>query len=99
MNRRTSITHPLEIAQISVGDSLGRVGLTFCPGKHQESAMSGPWSRDLDLDLDFDAIEAWGAAAVLTLVEDHELEQLGVARMGLRQRASGWPRPVAEHWY
>ena len=80
MSGRTSITHPLSIAELSAGSSLGRVGLTFCPGKQQQSAMSGPWARDLDLDLD--AIEAWGAAAVVTLVEDHELEQLGVARMG-----------------
>jgi ADP-ribosyl-[dinitrogen reductase] hydrolase len=30
------------------------------------------------LDLDLDIISAWGAKAVLTLIEDHEFETLGV---------------------
>ncbi|MFC3175021.1 ADP-ribosylglycohydrolase family protein [Novosphingobium bradum] len=82
---RTSLTHPIEIATISAGtgataSNWGRVGLTFCPGKHQASAFSGAWARDLGLDLD--AVAAWGAAAVVTLVEDHELAALNVERMG-----------------
>ena len=80
MDGRTSITHPLLIAEVSAGPSLGRVGLTFCPGKRQSGAVSGSWARDLGLDLD--AIEAWGAAAVVTLVEQDELEQLGVVGIG-----------------
>ena len=55
---------------------MGRVGITFCPGKHQSDAMSGTWSRDLDTDLD--TIENWGAAAVVTLIEGHEMASLGV---------------------
>jgi ADP-ribosyl-[dinitrogen reductase] hydrolase len=84
---RTSVTHPLAIAEISpsfnlgaVSSGIGKVGLTFCPGKKQASAATGAWDRDLALDLD--AIEAWGAAAVVTLVEDHELESLEVAGLG-----------------
>ena len=32
---RTSITDPLRIAEIEAGPGMGRVGLTFCPGKKQ----------------------------------------------------------------
>jgi len=42
--------------------------------------MSGFWDRDLGLDLD--AIRHWGAAAVVTLVEDHELTLLRVKQLG-----------------
>lgn len=77
---RTSITHPLQIAEIAAGPGLGKVGLTFCPGKKQPGARTGAWDRDLGLDLD--AIAQWNAAMVVTLVEDHELEKLEVA--GLR---------------
>lgn len=77
---RTSITHPLQIAAIPAGPGMGRIGLTFCPGKHQPHAATGAWARDLDLDLD--AVAAWGAAAVVTLIEAAELAALNVAAMG-----------------
>jgi hypothetical protein len=35
---------------------------------------SGPWNRDLSVDVE--AIKKWGAAVVVTLVEQHELETL-----------------------
>jgi ADP-ribosyl-[dinitrogen reductase] hydrolase len=63
--KRTSLTHPLEIAVISAGAEFGRVGITFCPGKYDRHAMSGEWDRDLTVDLD--AVRDWGAAAVVTL--------------------------------
>ena len=74
--KKTSTSHPLQIAAIVAGAGLGRVGLTFCPGKKDGHAMSGAWDRDLGLDLD--AVKAWGAAAVVTLVEAHELTLLRV---------------------
>jgi ADP-ribosyl-[dinitrogen reductase] hydrolase len=77
---KTSLTHPLQIAEIEAGKDLGRVGLTFCPGKHDESAMTGSWYRDLGMDLD--AVKAWGAAAVVTLVTERELDLLGVKPLG-----------------
>jgi len=77
---RTSITRPLQIATIPAGPGLGRVGLTFCPGKTQRSAMSGAWARDLDVDLD--AVAGWGAAAVVSLIEEHEFAQLQVTALG-----------------
>lgn len=78
--KRTSVTHPLEIAALSAGPTFGRVGITFCPGKYDRHATSGYWDRDLSLDLD--AIRDWGAAAVVTLVEPKELIILRVERLG-----------------
>ena len=82
---RTSITHPLHIATLEPGPGLGRIGLTLCPGKRQPHAFTGAWERDLAADLA--AIEQWGAAVVVTLVEPHELASLGVADLGARVRA------------
>ena len=77
---RTSLSHPLQIATLTAGPNMGRIGLTFCPGKKQPHAATGGWDRDLALDLD--AVAAWGATAVVTLVEDHELLALKVPGMG-----------------
>lgn len=68
----------------------GTIGITFCPGKQQHSAFSGQWSRDLAIDLD--AIRDWGAAAVVTLVEDHELASLKVQHLGsaVQARHMAW---------
>jgi len=87
---RTSITHPLEIAEVAAGPGLGKVGLTFCPGKKQPGARTGAWERDLGLDLD--VIADWNAAMVVTLLENHELEKLGVAglRAEVEARHMGW---------
>ncbi|MFD1195458.1 ADP-ribosylglycohydrolase family protein [Seohaeicola saemankumensis] len=82
---RTSISHPLQIAVVQPFKGSGRIGITFCPGKVQPGAMSGSWQRDLGLDLD--AVSNWGAVAVLTLIEDHELATLKVTDMGAQVRA------------
>lgn len=81
---RTSISHPLQIACLQPFVGSGRIGITFCPGKVQPDAMSGSWQRDLGLDLD--AVSEWGAVAVLTLIEDHELASLKVTDMGAQVR-------------
>lgn len=77
---RTSHSHPLQIAEICPAPGMGRIGLTLCPGKTQSWGLSGAWARDLGTDLD--AIVAWNAAAVVTLVEQHELERLAVLELG-----------------
>jgi ADP-ribosyl-[dinitrogen reductase] hydrolase len=95
--KRTSLTHPLEIAAISAGPAFGRVGITFCPGKYDRHAMSGYWNRDLSIDLD--AIRDWGAAAVVTLVEPKELITLRVERLGeevLRRRMLWFHLPIVD---
>ena len=82
---RTSNSHPLQIACVQPFVGSGRIGITFCSGKVQPGAMSGSWQRDLGLDLD--AVSEWGAVAVLTLIEDHELAALKVTDMGEQVRA------------
>lgn len=71
---RTSLTHPLIIKTVKVGN--GELGLTFCPGKKQAAAMTGAWDRDMELDLA--AIERWGATSVISLLEPFEYEELQV---------------------
>lgn len=77
---RTSVSHPLQIAVVRTLPQHGRIGVTFCPGKVQSSAATGVWARDLDLDVQ--AIADWGAAAVLTLIEPHEMITLQVEGLG-----------------
>jgi ADP-ribosyl-[dinitrogen reductase] hydrolase len=90
MMPRTSHTHPLQIPSVGPGAGFGRVGISFCPGKWQASAMTGAWARDIDVDLD--AVTAWGASAIVTLVEAHELKALRVEHMGaaVAARAMRW---------
>ena len=79
MKPRTSETHPLQIASLDTPAG-GRIGMTFCPGKRDLMAMTGPWDRDLQTDLG--VINAWGAVALVTLMEDPELALLGVPNIG-----------------
>ena len=83
---RTSLTHPLQIAEVSLASG-GAVGVTFCPGKCGPSLFGHGWQRDLAVDLD--VIKAWGAKCVLTLVEHHELESLQVVRLGQEVNSRG----------
>lgn len=95
---RTSQTHPLQIADVRASPSHGRIGITFCPGKHDRAASTGAWARDLTADLD--AIAAWGARLVLTLVEPAELVALNVPRLGaeIRSRGLDWRHlPIADY--
>jgi len=84
---RTSITHPLRIDEVQVGAGLGTIGITFCPGKCGDSARGFRWERDLSADLD--VIVRWGARDLVTLIEDHEFEMLGVPPLGDEARARG----------
>ena len=88
MSAKTSRSHPLEIGQVAAG--AGRVGLTFCPGKKQAVALAGPWDRDLELDLD--RIAALGTRAVVSVIELHELAELGVPDLGeaIERRGIEW---------
>jgi ADP-ribosyl-[dinitrogen reductase] hydrolase len=87
---RTSHTHPLLIAEIQPASGFGRIGLTLCPGKTQKHGATGAWARDLDIDLD--AIADWGAVAIVTLMEEHELHALKVDELGPRtiERNIAW---------
>ena len=87
---RTSEDSPIRIATVTPGDGHGRIGITLCPGKTDPHGMSGAWARDLDTDLD--AIQRWGATAVVTLIEDHEFDLLRVRDLPgkVRDRHMEW---------
>jgi ADP-ribosyl-[dinitrogen reductase] hydrolase len=90
---RTSISHPLQIAEIltppsfAVGSMAGTIGVTFCPGKCGPSVWGSEWARDLAMDLD--VIRDWGATDVVTLIEDHEFGLLQVRQLGEQIRGRG----------
>ena len=89
----TSTSSPLRIAEITVGTAGGRIGITFAPGKQQPDGLTAAHRRDLGADLD--VIAAWNAAAVVTLVELHELDSLGITALGaeVQRRHMQW-----HHW-
>ena len=87
---RTSESHPLRITAMNLGEGRGRVGFSQCPGRIDHCAISGPWRRDLDTDLD--AILHWGTTAVLSLVSHEELAYLKVSDLpnAVRDRHMEW---------
>ena len=95
---RTSLTHPLLISAVRASPSHGRIGITFCPGKVDRYAQTGAWARDLGMDVD--AIAAWGATLVLTLMESAELAALKVPQLGqaVQSRGIDWRHlPIADY--
>ncbi len=84
---RTSTSHPLRIDELSVEGVGGLIGITFCPGKRGESLRNWRWERDLRADLD--EIMRWGAGVIVTLLEDHELQLLGVPDLGFEVATRG----------
>jgi len=90
---KTSTSHPLRIDSVAVGGAFGRIGLTFCPSKKQTDALSGVWDRSLDDDMR--AIRDFGAAALVTLMPDNELQSLRVSPHQMRDKAS----ELGIEWY
>lgn len=84
---RTSLSHPIRIAELPVGTQGGAIGITFAPGKFQEVAMTGSWARDIDTDLI--AIRAWGANYLITLIEPWEFEELRIQSLPASAVAHG----------
>lgn len=72
----TSERNPLRIDAVAAPGASGLIGMTLCPGKKDPYAAFGAWDRDLAADLD--AVGSWGASTVVTLVERHEFDLLGV---------------------
>ena len=81
---RTSRTDPLHIAPVDLGLGLGRIGVTLAPGKCDPAAG---WARDLGADLD--VIVAWPARVLVTLLEMHEFDLLGIRELGEHARLRG----------
>jgi len=83
----TSTNSPLRIDTITLPGNRGQIGMTFCPGKKDRVYSDNIWDRDLDTDLD--VISAWGADAVVTLLEEFELEMLGVSALPVLPQNKG----------
>jgi ADP-ribosylglycohydrolase/protein tyrosine phosphatase (PTP) superfamily phosphohydrolase (DUF442 family) len=66
---------------------MGAVGVTLCPGKWQKISISGTWQRDLATDID--ALQHWGAAAVVTLMPQDELQAVQADGIGAACEARG----------
>jgi ADP-ribosyl-[dinitrogen reductase] hydrolase len=80
----------LRIAKLRSGPDSGLIGITFAPGKKGRSLRGGYHDRDLDIDLD--VVAAWGAAAVVTLIEETELQELEIwdLEKEVRRRFMEW---------
>ena len=94
---KTSENSPLRIAAVTPGNGHGRIGITLCPGKTDPYGMTGSWARDLDTDLD--AIQRWGATAVATLIEEHELDLLKVGDLAGKvgeRHMEWWHLPIRD---
>lgn len=84
---RTSDSHPIRVDWLST-PWMGKVGLTFAPGKVQADAATGTWERDLRLDLDRLRKEL-GADRLICLLQDDELAELGIATLPHAAEAAG----------
>lgn len=102
MSANRSIVSPLRIDAVAVPGTGGLIGMTICPGKDEYAGMgfpSGPWKRDLDLDLQ--VIREWRTDALVTLIEPFEFVFLSVpelpdkiAEIGLRW----FHLPIVDVW-
>lgn len=84
-NLRTSITDPIQIPTLSANP--GRIGISFCPGKQGPALAGFEWKRDISVDLN--AVREWGATAVVSLIETHEIDMLGVSDLETAVAARG----------
>lgn len=71
---------PLNIAKINVNSGGGTIGISICPGLKDLSALVNRMHRDLEEDVK--TISSWNANAVLTLMEEKELQKFGVENLG-----------------
>jgi len=90
---KTSQSHPIQINPVAIRDGRGVIGLTFCPGKKHQGLYSGAWNRELRTDLQ--AIQTFGAKALVTLMESEELEEVNVPAGLLAE----WAREFGFEWH
>jgi len=74
---KNSDSHPIRISEINLGAK--KLGLSFCPGKFQPNALSGAWNRSLDKDLK--KIKDKDYDIIVSLIEEHEFEELQVTAL------------------
>lgn len=88
MKAQTSTTNPIDVAWAPAPAPVERLGMTFAPGKKQASSSSGPWDRDLAQDLRR-LRHVYHADTLVSLLEDRELEALGIADLVAAARVAG----------
>lgn len=96
-NVKTSLSHPLRIDCVRPKEGFGRIGITLCPGKTDPGGIAGNWRRNLDLDLD--AVEEWGATAVVSLITEEEMHDLkvpGISRAVSDRHMEWWHLPIPD---
>lgn len=81
---KTSLSHPLQIPAVAPPGG-GKIGMALCPGKRQPHAATGPWHRDLSVDMA--AIRLFGTSLLVTLMEASELDQANVPADVMRAAA------------
>lgn len=102
MKDNRSIISPLRIDAVAVPGTGGLIGMTICPGKDEYAGLgipSGPWKRDLDLDLQ--VIRNWGTDVLVTLIEAFEFELLAIPELPEKVRDYGisWLHlPIVDVW-
>jgi ADP-ribosyl-[dinitrogen reductase] hydrolase len=86
---RTSQSDPIRVHWLPDLPAAGALGLTLAPGKHGTSYYHpADWARDLDADLD--RLRHHHRADVLvSLMEDHEHDLLGISNLRSRARDAG----------
>lgn len=84
---RTSEQYPLQVAWVETGTP-GKLGLTLAPGKKQPSLFGYVWDRDLKADLSVLRKEQH-VDVLVPLIEDHELELLGIPDLVKRAEEAG----------
>jgi len=99
---------PPAIDSIRIPGIDGVIGLTSCPGMRDDYFVFDLYNESLVNDLK--VIRAWGAAAVVTLLEESELNLLGVRELGkyviahnmvwlhLPLRNLSGPQHLGENW-
>ena len=93
MSDDLSVNGALQIDTIALPKG-GRLGLVHCPGRCGWDSHSRLWARNLDEDLQ--AIKAFGASHLVTLIEESEFALYGVEDLPQRVIAHGltwhhWP--------
>lgn len=90
MAENRSIISPLRIDAVEVPRSGGLIGMAVCPGKDEYAGLgipSGPWKRDLDLDLQ--VILDWRTEVLVSLIEPFEFKALCVSELPEKTRSLG----------
>ncbi|MDN5870107.1 MAG: tyrosine-protein phosphatase [Nitrococcus sp.] len=88
--------NPLSIDCLHLSSG-GRIGMTACPGRWRLFGAAGIERNELKQDLA--AIRAWGATALISLVERDELEYLGIPAIGREAQRVGldwYHLPIAD---